>query len=115
MGEQAFIQGQLQQGLTITRGETPIVLERLSLNGQHPMMQQHWGLQRAVVLGSLFATPATQADYDLLIRSGKKFRSYIKRGCIDMPLPGYAGTNHAPVFAACLAVDSAANSASRTL
>lgn len=56
--------GELRQSLEIWRGERPLLIDRLRLDGRGPAFAAAWGLASLPVLGTFVASPATAADVE---------------------------------------------------
>lgn len=57
-----FATGELRQDFLLYRGDRPLLLDRLRLQGDSAALQAPWGLQGAQAMGTLLMYPATGVD-----------------------------------------------------
>lgn len=60
-GQQPFETGSVTQKITILRGNRPVLVERMSLQGNTAPMQAAWGLAGHTTVGTMVITPADPA------------------------------------------------------
>lgn len=61
-GDQPFVSGNIRQHLELWRGDKPLLLDHLRIEGGGLMQQATWGLNGLSALGSLLAFPASASD-----------------------------------------------------
>ncbi|MGD8566599.1 MAG: urease accessory protein UreD [Gammaproteobacteria bacterium] len=60
-GHQPFETGNVTQKITVLRGNSPVLVERMSLQGNSAPMQASWGLAGHTAVGTMIITPADRA------------------------------------------------------
>lgn len=99
-----FEGGTYHQRFEIWRGDTPLLIERMRLDGGDALLQRPWGLGGRTVLGTLAAVPADKAMVETVRESVRSDRGglYCATLLDEVLLCRYAG-NHAEEARACFA------------